>query len=279
MWAPRTCNRDLFDMRKTTFAALTTTALKPGWEHELDGAYDPNDPTDKATVQALIDAAVKAAEDAHEAEVEGLKNKNKDLVERLRKARAGDTGADASEINRLERELEEVQGQLRTAQTEVRETKRQLTAAERDRDAARQTAETETNFSRSMVVENELTAALTEHKVAPQFFEAAKALLGKGAAVKEVDGKRSAFVGDKSLGDYVKEWSASDAGKAFVQAPGNTGGGTSGGASGGSQTGKKLADYTGLERTNLMRNNPAEWNKLVEEAGQPENKVPIRNAA
>lgn len=255
-------------MRKAFIsAALASTTLAKGWEHELDGDYDATDPDTIAAVQAAVDAAVEAERERHEADVEGLKAKNKDLTERLRKARAGE-GNDTSEIDRLERELEEVRGELNTAQKDLRETKRQLTAAENARAKAEQTVETETAFSRNMLVESALTSSLTENKVAPQFFEAAKALLGKGVTVKEVDGERKPFVGDKPLGEFVKEWATGEAGKAFILAPASGGGGVNGGnASGGGTGGKKLAEMTEQERTEMARSNPAAFQQLLAAEG------------
>jgi chromosome segregation ATPase len=157
-------------------------------------AYDPNDPADKAIVDGLIEDALEAEREKHEADVEGLKNKNRQLTERLKKARAGEGGGDTAEIERLEHELDDAKGQLRTAQSELRETNRKLKAAEGERDSARQTLETETSFSRNMLVENGLTAALIEANVAPHFTEAAKALLGKSVTVK-VDGDNRTAVG------------------------------------------------------------------------------------
>lgn len=213
-------------------------------------AYDPNDPADKAIVDGLIEEALEAEREKHEADIEGLKNKNKQLTDRLRKARSGDDSADTAEIDRLERELDESKAALRTAQSELRETNRKLKAAETERDTARTSLETESSFSRNMVVENGLTAALVEAKVAPHFMEAARALLGKQVAVK-VDGDNRTAVGpnDKPLGEFVKEWAASEAGKHYVAAPANGGGGANGSnpASGGGS--KKISEMSESERT------------------------------
>jgi hypothetical protein len=114
-----------------------------------------------------------------------------------------------------------------------------------------------------MLVENGLTEALNGANVAPQFFAATKALLGKGAEVKEVDGKRQVFVNDKSLSDYVKEWAASDAGKPFITAPANGGGGASNTNANGGGGGKQLNDMTEKERTEMALANPAGFEQLV----------------
>jgi len=219
-------------------------------------AYDPKDASDVAIVTALVGEAVEAANDTHAVEVARLDKKNKDLLAKLAKARTGE-GADTGEVDRLERELEESQGLLRTAQVEARETKRQLTAAERERDSAKTTLEAEATFNRTLVTENALTSALTEAKIAPQFLEASKALLGRDVVVKEIDGKRQAFVNDKAISEYVKEWAASDAGKPFIQAPANGGGGAGNNVPNGGGSQKPLAQMNDAERREWLARDPS----------------------
>jgi hypothetical protein len=59
--------------------------------------------------------------------------------------------------------------------------------------------------------------------------DAAKALLKMQATIKAEKGEYSALIGDKPIGDFVKEWTGSDAGKHFVTADNNSGGGANGG--------------------------------------------------
>lgn len=215
-------------------------------------AYDANDPADKKIVDRLIaDAVAVAVEEAateHDAAIEGLKNKNKELLGKITKLRAGGDAGDTGEIERLENELSASQTELRKAQGEARQVKRDLEAAAAERDTFRATAETEGNFARDMVIENGLTAALVENKVASQFMPAAVALLKGQIQVKTgTDGKREAFAGDKPLGEFVKDWATSEAGKHYVAAPANGGGGAGGtGSSGGSA--KKISEMTEIER-------------------------------
>jgi hypothetical protein len=82
-----------------------------------------------------------------------------------------------------------------------------------------------------------LTSALVEAKVAPQFMPAVKAMLSGKATIKTEGDARSVVVGDKSLGDFVKEWSQGDEGKHYIAAGNNGGGGAGGGGQG--QTGNK----------------------------------------
>jgi hypothetical protein len=53
------------------------------------------------------------------------------------------------------------------------------------------------------------------------------------ATIKAENGEYAALIGDKPIGDYVKEWTNSDAGKHFVTADNNSGGGANGGGSNG----------------------------------------------
>ena len=120
------------------------------------------------------------------------------------------------------------------------------------------------------MVENGLTEALLAANVAPQFVEAAKAMLGKGVTVATDGDTRKAVVGDKSLGDYVKEWAASDSGKHFVSAPANGGGGSNQHTQGGAGS-KKLADMSEQERSAMAKTNPIGWQTLLAAEGPKEN--------
>lgn len=79
------------------------------------------------------------------------------------------------------------------------------------------------------LIDSSLTNALIEAKVDPKYMKAVKALIGGDAKV-EVDGEnRFAKIGDKALGEFVKEWSATDEAKHYLAAPVNSGGGAVGG--------------------------------------------------
>lgn len=199
-------------------------------------AYDPNDPADKKIVAKLIKDAVDAREaelaEEHENDIEGLKKKNTELLGKLKKARNGEGEDSAAEVERLEGELAQSRKDLAAAQKAVRK-------AEGERDNFKTQAETEGKYSSDLLIDNGLTAALTEHKIAPQFMPAAKALLSGKATIKTEGDKRSVVVGDKALGDFVKEWAISDAGKHYVTAPAN-GGGNAPGSQAPAQSGKTM---------------------------------------
>lgn len=185
-------------------------------------AYDANDPADKKimadAIKAAVDAAIAEATSEHEADVAGLKNKNKQLLDQIKKGGEGDP----AEITRLETEVE-------TLKVKARDGEKTIKALTKERDETKTALDGETNFNRNLLVDNGLTEALVANKVAPQFLPAVKAMLAGQVTVKTDGDKRLAVVGDKALGDFVKEWSLGDDGKHYVAAPGNGGGGAPGG--------------------------------------------------
>jgi len=230
-------------------------------------AYDPNDPKDKEIVDGLIAAALEEQIEEHGNEVKRLTDKNTELLGKLRKARTDAGGDNKDEIERLERELEETRHDLNESQSKFRIADRDLKKVTSERDNAVTERDSERNFSRNQLVENSLNGALIEAKVAPHFMDAAKALLKEKVAV-EVEGDERKVVADgKSVGEFVKEWAAGDAGKHYVTAPANGGGGANGANGGGSPGGKALADLTEAERVDMAKNRPEEWKQVQLAAG------------
>lgn len=208
-------------------------------------AYDPNDPKDKATVQTLIDAALAEQAEEHEASIEGLKTKNTKLIADLKKARAGEGGDSAAEVERLEGELAKVQADLKAATKSLDKITKERDELATERDGLSKNLE-------GVLIDNALSAALAEAKVDGKLFSGAMAVLRPKAALKLEGDERKAFVGDKSLGDFVKEWAGSDEGKAYVSAAGNSGGGAGGSQGGqGGQAGKTWtrAEYDAADQS------------------------------
>lgn len=180
-------------------------------------AFDPKDAADVAIMDEKIAEAVAA-----------LDAKNKQLLGENRKLKKG-AEVDPAEIERLETERDGLAAQLADANKAL---KAATTAAE----TAQRALEGETGFNRGLLIDNGLNAALIEAGVKdPTFLKAAAHMIKGSSAIEvKVDGaNRSAMVGDKALAAFVKEWSQSDEGKAFVAAPGNGGGGAPGGGQGG----------------------------------------------
>lgn len=233
------------------------------------GAYDPEDADTKAAVQAAVDEALETAREEHSAEVQRLKDKNSELLGKLNKARQANGGDNTEEVSRLERELDETKHDLSEAQSKLRVVERDLKKVTGERDTAVTERDTERTNFRNELIENNLTAALVEHKVAPHFMDAAKALLKSKVSVEMEGDERKLLADGKPLGDFVKDWAASDAGKHYVVAPGNAGGGASG-ANGGQIPGglKKLDEYSETERVEMARTRPDEWKQVLAAAGQ-----------
>lgn len=181
-------------------------------------AFDKNDPADLAIVQEMIDAAV-----------EPLTTKNKQLLGEVKTLRKG-AQVDPADVERIERERDELATkvddlgkQLKTATTAAETTAKQL--------------QSEQGYTNKLLVSDGLNAALLAAGVTnPVHLKAASAMIRDGGSIEvKVEGDaRVAMVGGKPLAEFVKGWSQSDDGKAFVSAQHNSGGGGHG--SGGAGT-------------------------------------------
>ena len=181
-------------------------------------AYDPNDAADKKIVKDLIDAALAEQAESHEADISGLRNKNKDLLNKIKQNK----DYDPEELSNLQDQLAENKRELTKAQKALEKVTSKSTELETG-------LASERTFSENLLKENGLTAALTGVKVASAFLPAVKALLAPKVVIKVEGDQRLPFVGDKSLGDFVTEWSQGDEGKHYVSANLNGGGGAGGG--------------------------------------------------
>lgn len=187
-------------------------------------AYDPADPEDKRIVAKLIADALAEAATEYETETEGLRTNNKRLLADLKKAQKGE--GDPAEISRLESELE-------ASKLALRESEKSLKKLTKDFEETNNKLGEESTYAQKLLVDNGLTEALVTSKVAPEYLDAVKALLAPQITIKTDSNGRSAVVGDKSLGDFVKEWSQGDQGKAFIAANINGGGDAKGGRANG----------------------------------------------
>jgi chromosome segregation ATPase len=203
-------------------------------------AFDINDPEDKK----LLDKAVKdALSGAIEEATEGLKNKNSELLAKIKKLQKN-AEIDPEDHAALQRELEETQ----TALTKVQ---KDLKAVQKLADDSKKALEGETGFTQKLLIENGLKSALIENKVKPEYIKAVIAMLQPQATVK-IDGeKRVAMIGDKELKDHVPEFLKSDEGKHFVSAANNQGGGSPGGG-GNPPTNDELSKMSPEARLNAI---------------------------
>jgi hypothetical protein len=210
-------------------------------------------PEEKAALKAAIDEATAAAKTEAAEAAAALAANNKKLLEQLREAKKHaeiDPAAHAA--------LEDKVGELTTALSQ-----REAAMKKAEKDSATQLAaltkqiESETGFTKTLLVENGLSDALVKAGVEPAFLGAVKAML-KGQVQIVADGEsRKALVGDKPLTDFVTSWAASDEGKHFVKAPANGGGGAGGGSGGKSITTISADDKTaiGLNLAELAKGN------------------------
>lgn len=177
-------------------------------------AYDPNDPKDKEIVDGLIaeaTAALTAKRDELLSEVRELKkNRGKDADPQLR-----------ADLDRAEAKLAEVEAKLTAAEQKAAK-------AERERDKANETVANTKKTNESLVSQNAIKDAMAAHKIADKLRNGVVAMLSQNVKVTEVDGKLVAQIDGKSVDDYMKEWTASDEGKAYVAAPNSGGGGAPG---------------------------------------------------
>lgn len=163
-------------------------------------------------------ALAKAVEDATAPLVE----KNRELLGELKKARKS-AEITPEQLADVEAERDKLQADLTAAQKAVK-------AATAAAEAATKQLADESGFTQKLLVDNGLVSELTKHGVTdPAYIKAAQALLRSGVQIVADGENRVAKVGDKALGDHVKEWAASDEGKRFVTAAANGGGGAGGG--------------------------------------------------
>lgn len=101
---------------------------------------------------------------------------------------------------------------------------------ERERDELKQRAEQAEGRLESLVIDSALTGAVSELKVATPYQKAVKAMFRDKVKVTEGDeGELVAIIegeyGEQPVDKYLKEWSQTDEGKAFIEADRNNGGG------------------------------------------------------
>lgn len=162
-------------------------------------------------LKAAIDAAVAEA-------TEGLRNKNTELLGKLKKAQK-DSAIDPEEHAALEAERDDLKAKLSAAEKAA---KKAVADAEA---ATKRAADIDGAYSTSLR-DGALTEALTKAGVTnPVHLKAAKALLSGAAQVVDENGTRVVKAGDKALADFITEWAGGDEGKHFVSAPDASGGG------------------------------------------------------
>ena len=183
--------------------------------------------------QADIDKAIK---DAVEEATKGLKQNLSDALDEAKEAKR--KLRSASEIK--PEDLSAAEDRADKAEAALKDALKQAKDANKAAEDAKKALETETGFTQRLLIQDGLKSALIANGVKDEdFIDSLTAKFSAGASIKVEGDKREAIYGDKALGDFIKEWAGSDAGKKFVAAPMNSGGGASGG--GGKGGGKSVS--------------------------------------
>lgn len=182
-----------------------------------------------ALTQADIDKAIAAAKAdwkaEADAETEGLKNKNRELLGKLREAQ----GVKPEDLQAAEARADKAEADLAA----LNKTVKTLT---KERDDAAKALETEQATARTAARDAAINGAIADGQVLPALAPALRALFGTQAKVDLVDGAYSVLIGDKPAGEAIKAFLDTDDGKHYRAAPVNGGGGAPGG---GGQAGAK----------------------------------------
>jgi len=184
---------------------------------------------DQAALDTMIAEAVNSA-------VAGLKAKNEEILGKLasNKDNLIPAGVDLVALQKASDDLKALKDKDLESQGEYKkllDTSRTQHAEEMQKQID---ALTSANSEiKHLMVNQGLSTALSASNINPVLLDAAISLLSGDVTLTEQDGKRIAQVGDKSLVDYVKDWTASDVGKNFTLAPANGGGGAGGNAANG----------------------------------------------
>lgn len=174
-------------------------------------------------VQEAIKSAVKAAV---ESETSGLISKRDELLAEVKKLKKGQE-IKPEQYEALEAELEATRDKLSEASKIAKNTQTEF-------EKVKKMFEAENSFTSRLLVDNGLQAELLKAGVTnPAHLKAVKSMLSGQVQVRVEGDERKAIIGDKTLADYVSEWSKSDEGKHFVAAPSNSGGGSTGGGNAG----------------------------------------------
>lgn len=181
-------------------------------------------------------------------QVEATNSKNSELLKELRIAKNKNKELDFDTYNKV---LEEND----TLKSELSKTKGELNLKAKDLEKLSGTLTEKENYLKNLTLENSLNEQLTKANVKPELLPAVKALLKGQASVNE----NNVLIGDKAINDFMAEWSATD-GKAYIQAPANSGTGAMGSNGGGNV--QKLSDLSESERINLFKTDPIKFNQM-----------------
>lgn len=185
---------------------------------------------DKTITQADIDKAIKdalaEAKAEHEAETQGLKDKNRELLGKVRQL--GDIKPE--DLAAAEQRAEKLENDLADAKKSITALTKERDGALKERDGAVKTLETEKATARNFARDADISAAIAAGNVVPGLVKGLTKLMQGEAVTDIVDGKYVTQIGDKPASEHIKAFLDSDDGKVYRAAPANGGGGAPGGS-------------------------------------------------
>jgi hypothetical protein len=194
------------------------------------------------------------------AETEGLKNKNSELLGKLSKIKDLDIDqllADSKAFAEFQKKSAEEKGEYKTLYEQLKSaTDTEATTLKT------KVSELESQIT-SMKKTSAISKALSEKQVDPLLLDlAVNSVVGDAA----IDDKGNVLVKGKPLKDFTESWANSEIGKRFIIS-GNSGGNGTGGDGGGGDTFAKYFDpksehYSVTKQAELAKTNVAEYNRL-----------------
>lgn len=110
-----------------------------------------------------------------------------------------------------------------------REAQKQIKTLTKERDELKEANGDLSGRLNGLIIDNNLSEAITSSGIAKQYIPAVKALIKTENKIEIDDTENVAKIGDKAIGEFLTEWSQSDIGKNYVAAKDNSGGGGKGG--------------------------------------------------
>ena len=208
----------------------------------MSDTIDLSSPEVKTAIQAAVDAAVAP-----------LVAKRDELLNEVKTLRKGKQIA-PEDVEKLEAQIETLQGDLTKANGELK-------TAKKTAEDATKALQSESGFTQKLLVQNGLTEAFMKAGVNDQDY--IDLLVSKHAPLAKVviDGEnRKVMFGDKDKDTYLTEWKATEGAKKFIAANANSGGGANGG--GGNPAGKTLT------RAEFDKKSPQEKMEFSKSGGQ-----------
>lgn len=197
----------------------------------------PEENLTKADVDKAVKDAIAAARAEWETETQGLKDKNRELLGKLREA----SGVKPEDLAAAESRADQ-------AEAKIKELEKQVGALTKERDTATKNLEAVYSAASESAIDLAVQAGVSALKVLPEIADGFAALHRGNFTVEMVDGKPVVKSKDgKTPDEYFKAVGADEKTKAWVAAPNNSGGGAPGGAgSGGSSKVISAADHQAI---------------------------------